>query len=122
MPLWYFARRTNSSAVWMASSRVGERTRTCVARLSGSTRASAGTANAAVVPVPDPYFSHRPVAFILTRAGKTLDRNQLQAELANHLERFKIPQAFLPWPAALSDSPKPPRSRLAELAAISLRA
>lgn len=77
---------------------------------------------AAVVPVPDPYFSHRPVAFIRTRAGKTLDRNQLQAELANHLERFKIPKAFLPWPAALSDSPKPPRSRLAELAAISLRA
>ncbi len=42
----------NASATWIANSRVGASTSTCGACCAGSSRAIAGSANAAVLPVP----------------------------------------------------------------------
>lgn len=56
-----------------------------------------GVEKAVVVPVPDPDFGERPVAFVLTaEAGIAPDR--LSRELGDELPRFKIPVAFYEWP------------------------
>ena len=47
------ARAARSAAVWRATSRVGDRTRTCVIGRAPSTSPAAMTPNAAVLPVPD---------------------------------------------------------------------
>ena len=57
-----------------------------------------GVARAVVVPVPDPEFGFRPVAFVQTRAGWQKSLSDLGSCLEQSLPRFKIPVAFLPWP------------------------
>ncbi len=56
----------------------------------------AGIQEVVVVPVPSDVFGHRPVAFI--RSTTPRDAEDLKAALAMTLARFKIPDAFLPWP------------------------
>ena len=54
-----------------------------------------GIEAAVVVPVPDPEFGHRPVAFVRMENGIIGD---LAPELEKVLPRFKVPIAFHPWP------------------------
>jgi O-succinylbenzoic acid--CoA ligase len=56
----------------------------------------AGVQEAVVVPVPDPEFGARPVAFV--RAEGVTDQGTLTRALEKVLPRFKIPVAFYPWP------------------------
>lgn len=71
-----------------------------------------GVQKAVVVPVPDPEFGQRPVAFIKGSA-KSKD---LERALNRELPRFKIPK-YYPWPdSAGSHSLKPDRKLFAELA------
>ncbi len=64
---------------------------------------------AVVVPVPDPEFGHRPVAFVEAPEddGKPTDFEQA---LASHLPRYKIPRTYLPWPSDLPATFKPSRT------------
>jgi O-succinylbenzoic acid--CoA ligase len=50
-----------------------------------------------VVPVPDPEFGHRPVAFV-RMAGDAVRSENLARSLEPVLPRFKIPVAFHEWP------------------------
>lgn len=56
-----------------------------------------GVVQAAVVPVPDAEFGARPVAFVRTD-GIGISPEKLTDQLAEMLPRFKMPQAFYPWP------------------------
>jgi len=68
---------------------------------------------AAVVPVPDPRWGARPVAFI---RGE-FDPDALRTALRERLPRFSVPDAFLPWPdEAPGADGKPPRAWLAAYA------
>lgn len=63
---------------------------------------------ALVVPVPDDRFGQRPVAFIKAAFP---DDGAWRSHLAERLPRFKIPDAFYPWPDELpGDELKLPRS------------
>lgn len=53
---------------------------------------------AVVVPVEDKEFGFRPVAFIQAQADRPVDKKTITAHLERHLPRFKIPEAFHPWP------------------------
>ena len=50
-----------------------------------------------VVPVPDPEFGHRPVAFVRA-AGDAVTPENLARALESILPRFKMPIAFHGWP------------------------
>lgn len=54
-----------------------------------------GVDEAVVVPVDDAEFGQRPVAFVRTEGGSTVD---LAPGLEKVLPRFKIPVSFHPWP------------------------
>ena len=54
-----------------------------------------GVEAAVVVPVDDPEFGQRPVAFVRMKGGSTVD---LAPGLEKVLPRFKIPVAFYAWP------------------------
>jgi O-succinylbenzoic acid--CoA ligase len=56
-----------------------------------------GVQGAVVVPVSDPEFGARPVAFVRAVEGGA-DRETLTRALEEVLPRFKIPVAFYPWP------------------------
>ena len=56
-----------------------------------------GVEEAVVVPVEDPEFGARPVAFVRT-AGGVADGETLAGALEKVLPRFKIPVAFYAWP------------------------
>jgi O-succinylbenzoic acid--CoA ligase len=68
-----------------------------------------GVDEAVVVPVPDPEFDHRPVAFVRTEDSTIA---HLAPELEKVLPRFKIPIAFHPWPEETRPGIKPNRSAL----------
>ncbi|MEX2015207.1 MAG: hypothetical protein WD873_01130, partial [Candidatus Hydrogenedentales bacterium] len=59
-----------------------------------------GVLRAAVLPVPDPTYGQRPVAFVMTASGE-MDGAALRDELAAHLAKYKLPDRFMPWPEAL---------------------
>ena len=59
-----------------------------------------GVEDAAVVPIPDPEFGSRPVAFVRT-AGGAVEPEDLARALGPLLERFKIPVAFYGWPEGI---------------------
>lgn len=70
-----------------------------------------------VVPVASAEFGHRPVAFLKMR-GEPVTAEAWTLRLQKILPRFKIPVAFLAWPAeAGGQELKPDRARLRELAA-----
>ncbi len=56
-----------------------------------------GVEAAVVVPVPDPEFGHRPVAFVRTKTD-AVRLEHLARALEPVLPRFKIPVAFHGWP------------------------
>lgn len=62
---------------------------------------------ALVVPITDPEFGERPVAFVRFRDHVVAD-DQLQQRLAEVLPKFKIPRAFLTWP---DDDRTPPGAK-----------
>ena len=72
-----------------------------------------GVSEAVVVPVTDPEFGHRPVAFVRTESSGIA---HLAPELEKILPRFKIPTAFHPWPEATQRGMKPDRHALRERA------
>lgn len=75
-----------------------------------------GVEEAVVVAVPDAEFGERPVA-ILRWGGPALPDAVLKERLGAALPRFKIPEAFLAWPAAVeSGSSKPNLDELARWA------
>jgi len=57
-----------------------------------------GVGRAVVVPVPDPEYGRRPVAFVRTTAPRT--PSELRTALGATLPAFKIPDAFHPLPSA----------------------
>lgn len=70
---------------------------------------------AVVVPVPDPLYGHRPVAFVDVEGEVVWEA--LPARLAATLPRFKIPDAFYAWPEeAAAAAMKVQRSAFARLA------
>jgi o-succinylbenzoate---CoA ligase len=68
---------------------------------------------AMVVPVSDPEFGARPVAFL--RLPQNLDAlsffKTLPATLSLHLPKFKIPLVFYPWPESLHTEGLKPRRK-----------
>ena len=60
-----------------------------------------GVEEAVVVPIPDPEFGARPVAFVRT-VGGAKEPQTLERALASVLPRFKIPVAFHGWPEGYS--------------------
>jgi O-succinylbenzoic acid--CoA ligase len=74
-----------------------------------------GITEAVVVPIEDPEWGQRPVAFVRFEAGQARDLAALRAELADMLASWKLPVALreLPPTAGL----KPDRAALMRLAA-----
>jgi len=73
-----------------------------------------GIRRAVVVPRVDDRFGERPVAFV---AGQ-FEVSDLMSWLAERLESFAIPDAFLPWPESVPvDVPKPDFAFFKRLAA-----
>jgi o-succinylbenzoate---CoA ligase len=72
-----------------------------------------GIDEAVVVPVPDPEFGKRPVAFVKIDGDEPGD---LRSRLERVLPRFKIPVAFHPWPEDTRRGMKPDRNVLRERA------
>lgn len=68
----------------------------------------AGVEEAVIVPIPDSEFGARPVAFVRTPDGK-VDPQALKRELEFVLPRFKVPDAFHPWPEDAPVAMKPDR-------------
>ena len=56
-----------------------------------------GVEEAVVVPVPDPEFEARPVAFVRTEGG-VVEPEKLVRALEKLLPRFKFPVSLYPWP------------------------
>jgi len=52
---------------------------------------------ACVVPVPDPDFGERPVAYVNMKSGELNDESYLRSGLEKVLPRFKIPVRFIDW-------------------------
>jgi O-succinylbenzoic acid--CoA ligase len=75
----------------------------------------AGVRRALVVPVDDPEFGQRPVAFV-QRDAESGTPEEWTAELRKHLPGFKIPDRFLLWPEEFGDAANPDRTVFAERA------
>jgi len=75
-----------------------------------------GVTEAIVVPVPDPEFGARPVAFLRAADGLLPADSDLDRFLRLTLPGFKMPQRFLRWPN-VADGMKPDRRALAASAA-----
>ncbi len=74
-----------------------------------------GMLEAIVVPVPDPEFGARPVAFLRTSGGVLPASADLDQFLRQTLPGFKLPQRYLRWPE-IEDGMKPDRRAFAGLA------
>ena len=72
-----------------------------------------GVEAAVVVPVEDPEFGQRPVAFVRTEGGEPGD---LAPKLREFLPGFKVPTTFHPWPENAQRGMKPDRNALHERA------
>jgi o-succinylbenzoate---CoA ligase len=74
-----------------------------------------GISQAVVVPIPDPEFGARPVAFFVDETG-SYTPDSLNRFLQNHLPHFKLPLRYLPLPEPFKTG-KPSRHELKKLAA-----
>lgn len=74
-----------------------------------------------VVPVEDPHFGKRPVAFIKTKKGMKFDDGRAKEVLRDRLESFKIPDDFMPWPQGSGHFLKPARGEFQACAAERVR-
>jgi o-succinylbenzoate---CoA ligase len=72
-----------------------------------------GVESAVVVPVDDPEFGQRPVAFVKTEGYEPGD---LTPKLREFLPGFKVPTTFHPWPENAQRGMKPDRNALRERA------
>jgi o-succinylbenzoate---CoA ligase len=72
-----------------------------------------GIDEAVVVPVDDPEFGHRPVAFVKTEGDEPGD---LAPKLREILPGFKVPTTFYPWPENAQRGIKLDRNALRERA------
>ena len=74
-------------------------------------------ARAVVVPVGDPVFGQRPLAFVETAIGFDLAPERLETYLETVLPRYKRPVAYLGWPESMPEGGiKADRRFLQELA------
>ncbi len=72
--------------------------------------------DALVLPVEDPDYGRRPVAFVRLSRGYAPSRTELMIRLALRLPRFKLPIRLYEWPeAARRGDWKPSRSRFRDL-------
>ena len=69
-----------------------------------------GIVQAVVVPVKNEEFGHRPVAFIQTKEGTRVSREEIQSFLRNYLPSFKLPDQIYSWPATAQAGLKPDRA------------
>ncbi|MBD3401759.1 o-succinylbenzoate--CoA ligase [candidate division GN15 bacterium] len=70
-----------------------------------------------VVPVAEPEYGHRPVAFVRLSPGVMLDERAVRLKLQPMLPRFAIPDRILVWPkSAEGTSLKPSRADFTRLA------
>ncbi len=74
-----------------------------------------GVSLAAVVPIEDPEFGERPLAFIQTDLP-LLNKKELQEKLSSLLPKFCIPIDFLPFPVNTPQNFKMQRKELKQLA------
>jgi O-succinylbenzoic acid--CoA ligase len=65
---------------------------------------------AIVLPISNDYFGFRPVALI--KFNQVISEKKIRDFLALFLPKYKIPDAFIPWPHFLSVTDKIKRSRL----------
>jgi acyl-CoA synthetase (AMP-forming)/AMP-acid ligase II len=65
---------------------------------------------AVVVPVKSEEFGSRPVAFIQTKEGTRVSREEIQLFLRNYLPFFKLPDQIYSWPATSPQDLKSDRS------------
>jgi O-succinylbenzoic acid--CoA ligase len=73
-----------------------------------------GIRQAVVVPIQDERFGSRPVAFVDV---EEIQLTSILDYLSDRLPKFKIPDAFLPWPRDASPAGlKPGRQELKRLA------
>lgn len=70
--------------------------------IEGYLKSLPSVADAVVVPVPNREYGHRPVAFVKLRGGH-FDKDEVTAELEERLPRYKIPDAWHPWPEDLEE-------------------
>jgi O-succinylbenzoic acid--CoA ligase len=75
-----------------------------------------GVIRAIIVPVPNPEFGCRGVAFVETSDGTLPDEGSMAGALAERIPLFKIPVRFLPWPTGDAGF-KPSRRELERVAA-----
>jgi len=71
---------------------------------------------AMVVAVQHPEFGKRPVAFLRTASNQLPSNQELQSLLEKRIPRFKIPDAFHPWPKLQQKGLKPSRADFEKLA------
>ena len=69
-----------------------------------------GIVQAVVVPVKSEEFGSRPVAFIQTKEGTRVSREEIQLFLRNYLPFFKLPDQIYSWPATSPQDLKSDRS------------
>jgi O-succinylbenzoic acid--CoA ligase len=77
----------------------------------------AGITEALVVPITDPEFGSRPVAFIRCDGSLPFNEQSIRKHLeATSLPRFKLPVRFFDWPKEIpSDQIKPNRKQFKEI-------
>lgn len=75
-----------------------------------------GVAQSIVVAVDDDEFGQRPVAFVQTESGAPADPEALRQALERRLARFKVPDAFLPWPEEFEPTVKVSRPAFTQAA------
>lgn len=69
-----------------------------------------GIVQAVVVPVKNEEFGARPVAFVQTKEGTRVSREEIQSFLRNYLPSFKLPDQIYSWPATVQAGLKPNRA------------
>jgi len=70
--------------------------------IEGALGRISGVTQAVVVPVSNPEYGHRPVAFI--RTDGAIDEGKLRERLRDRLPGFKIPDVFFPFPEGTGES------------------
>jgi O-succinylbenzoic acid--CoA ligase len=63
-----------------------------------------GVEEVIVVPVDDPEFGQRPVAFVKQTGTAEIDEGKLKVSLSDFLPKFKLPIACYSWPSELAKS------------------
>lgn len=73
--------------------------------------AGTGIRQAVVVPIPDPEFGQRPVAFLQAEGG-SWDTAALDRAVERQLPRYMVPVRYFPWPSGEDERMKVDRAAL----------